>query len=83
MSDTVTVLTSLSRPLTKTIVKGSAGGIETRTQQNVKFYRGEEFSVSAIRDFVDLLERISADPRKCVVRGAIASGTARERMLRR
>ncbi|KGT77152.1 hypothetical protein MA20_21305 [Bradyrhizobium japonicum] len=83
MSDTVTVLTSLSRPLTKTIIKGSAGGIETRTQQNVKFYRGEEFSVSGIRDFAELLEKISPDPRKCVVRGAIAPGTDRERMLRR
>lgn len=83
MSDTVTVLTSLSRPLTKTIVKGSAGGIETRTQQNVKFYRGEEFSVSGVRALADLLEEISTDPHKCVVRGAIAPGTNRERMLRR
>lgn len=83
MTDTVTVLTSLSRPLTKTIVRGRDGSIETRTQQNVKFYRGEELSVSSIRDFADLLERTSVDPRKCVVRGAIAPGIDRERMLRR
>lgn len=83
MSDTVTVLTSLSRPLTKTIVKSEAGGIETRTRQNVKFYKGEEFGVSGIRAFADLLEKTSADPRRCVVRGAIAPGTDRERMLRR
>ncbi|MCC8945438.1 hypothetical protein H8A97_10075 [Bradyrhizobium sp. Arg62] len=83
MSDTVTILTSLSHPLTKTIVPTAAGGIETRTQQNVKFYSGEEIEVASLRDLAEVLEKASADPYECVVRGAIAPGTNRERMLRR
>ncbi|MVT69933.1 hypothetical protein GPL21_33130 [Bradyrhizobium pachyrhizi] len=81
--DTVTILTSLSHPLTKAIVPSAGGGIETRTQQNVKFYSGEEIEVADLRAFAEVLERTSADPYKCVVRGAIAPGTNRERMLRR
>lgn len=81
-ADTVTVLTSLSLPLAKTIVRTDAGG-ETRTRQLVKFYRGEELEVCDIRTLAAVLEKASADPHKCVVRGAIAPGVDRERMLRR
>ena len=81
-SDTVTVLTSLSHPLTKTIVKTETGMV-TRTSQNVRFYKGDEIEVDGIRSFAALLEKISANAQKCVVRGAIAPGTNRARMLRR
>lgn len=81
--DTITVLKSLSSPLTKTIVATAAGGVETRTQQNVKFYSGEEVEATDIRSFAAVLENISSDPYKCVVRGAITPGTNRKRMLRR
>lgn len=81
-ADTVTVLTSLSLPLAKTIVRTDAGG-ETRTRQLVKFYKGEELEVFDIRTFAAVLEKASADPHKCVVRGAIAPGVDRGRMLRR
>lgn len=82
MSDTVTVLTSLSHALTKKIVKTEVG-LATRTSQNVLYYRGEEIEVSDIRSLAALLEAVSTDPQKCVVRGAIAAGTNRARMLRR
>ena len=82
-TELVTVLTSLGRPLAKRIIRTDAGDLETRTQQNVKFYRGEEFAVSDVRTFASLLEKVSAGSHKCVVRGAIAPGTFRERMLRR
>lgn len=81
--DTVTVLTSLGGPLAKRITRNAAGHLEINTRQNITWYKGEEHSVSNIRTFAALLDRVSIDARNCLVRGAIAPSANRSRMLRR
>src|SRR5262245_24498052 len=68
----------------KTIVPDGAGGLAVNdTWKRITWWSGEEYAVDSFDSLVELLERISIDPRNIVTRGRIAEGVDRARMRRR
>jgi hypothetical protein len=83
MSDTVTILHSLDRRQAKTIIVNSDGQLETKADADAYLFRGSEHPVGNIFDLARVFDEASKNPFNSVVRGAIAPGIDRSRMLRR
>lgn len=82
MADSVTVLTSLTCPLAKTIYR-TAAGLTVEGNPKARYFAAEELPVDSIDALITILDDVASDPHKCVVRGGLAATANRDRMLRR
>src|ERR1700730_15664551 len=91
--DFVTVLTAKGRRATKLIQpamdrtawppKEIPGQIDITGYEHMTKFRGEERPVSSIYELAQLLDSIEYNPSSFIVRGKIAEGVDRNRMMRR
>lgn len=84
-SDFITILTAKGHQRATKLIQWNAklGQVDICSYENMKLFSGEERPVASIYELHDLLTGIERDFSSYVVRGKIADGVDRNRMLRR
>ena len=84
-ADFITILTAKGHQRATKLIQWNAklGQVDIRSYDNMKLYSGEERPVGSVCELHDLLTGIERDFSSYVVRGKIADGVDRNRMVRR
>jgi hypothetical protein len=68
-TNAITVLTSRSKPLVKTFSYDDNGKVIAIPYSNEKYFSCEVYAVNNIDELAQLVEQISRDPTKIIIRG--------------